>query len=165
VLIDINAESRSLLSAFGKPNIIGPDDKRPSDNLGRFNIIGLAAEPAEIRIQEAGITVKIWHVAALALTGWCLMMPPFVQGKHGVVDGDAPLLKWTVTNAFDTAAECENFRGTSLIFDQKRAAQDPTNQSYKVLRAQRALSKCIAGDDPRLVYDPVRKSENPRLKP
>jgi hypothetical protein len=126
-----------------------------SDNLGGFNIIGLAAELAQIRMQEAGITMKSCHVAALVFAGWCLMTPPLVQGKHGVVDGDAPLLKWTVTNAFDTAAECENFRGTSLIFDQKRSAQDPTNQSYKVSRAQRALSQCIASDDPRLIYDPL----------
>jgi len=35
------------------------------DILGRFNTIGLAAELAEIRIQEAGITMKIFHVAAL----------------------------------------------------------------------------------------------------
>jgi hypothetical protein len=97
--------------------------------------------------------MKIWH-AALVLAGWCLMTPPFVKGKHGVLDGDAPLLKWTVTNAFDTAAECENFRG-SMIFDQKRSEQDPTNQSYKVFRAQRALSQCIASDDPRLIYDPL----------
>ena len=89
--------------------------------------------------------------AALVLAGWCLMMPPFVQGKPGVVDGAAPLLKWTVSNAFDTAAECENFRGTSMIFDQKRSAQDPTDQSSKVFQAQRALSQCIAIDDPRLI--------------
>ena len=95
--------------------------------------------------------MKICHVAALVLAGWCLMMPPFVQGKHGVVDGAAPLSKWTVTNAFDTAAECENFRGTSLIFDQKGSAQDPTNQSYKAFHAQRALSQRIAIDDPRLI--------------
>jgi hypothetical protein len=68
-----------------------------------------------------------------------------------MVDGAAPLSKWTVTNAFDTAAECEKFRGTSMIFDQKRSAQDPTNQSYKVFHAQRALSQCIDIDDPRLI--------------
>jgi hypothetical protein len=90
----------------------------------------------------------ITHVAALALAGWCLMMPPFVQRKHGVVDGAAPLSKWTVTNAFDTAAECENYRSASIKFDQKRSAQDPTNQSYKT---QRALSQCVAIDDPRLI--------------
>ena len=95
--------------------------------------------------------MKICHVAALVLAGWCLMMPPFVQGKHGVVDHNAPLSKWTVTNAFDTAAECENFRGTSLIFDQKRSAQGPTNQSYKAFHAQRVLSQCIAIGDPRLI--------------
>jgi hypothetical protein len=136
-----------------------------NDNLGRFNIIGLAAELAEVRIQEPGITVKIWHVAALALTGWCLMMPPLVQGKHGVVDGAAPLSKWTVTKAFDSAAECENFQGTSMISDQKRSAQDPTNQSYKLLRAQRALSQCIVSDDPRLINDPLRRSESPLTRP
>jgi len=95
--------------------------------------------------------MKIYHVAALVLAGWCLMMPPFVQGKHGMVDGAAPLSKWTVTNAFDTAAECENFRGTSMKFDQNPSAQDPTNRSYKVFQAQRALSRCIAIDDPRLI--------------
>jgi hypothetical protein len=94
--------------------------------------------------------MKLHHVAALSLAGWCLMMPPFVRGKHGVVDRGAPLTKWTVTNAFDTAAECENFRST-MKFDQKRSAQDPTNQSYKMFHAQRALSRCIAIDDPRLI--------------
>jgi hypothetical protein len=122
-----------------------------SDILGSFNIIGLATELAQIRIQETGITMKVCHVAGLVLAGWCLMMPPFVQGKHGVLDGDAPLSKWTVTNAFDTAAECENFRSTSMMFDQKRSAQDPNNHSYKVFRARRALSQCIAIDDPRLI--------------
>ena len=95
--------------------------------------------------------MKVCHVAALSLVGWCLMMPPFVQGKLGVVEGAAPLSKWTVTNAFDTAAECENFRGTSLILDKKRSAQDPTNQGHKMFHAQRALSQCIAIDDPRLI--------------
>jgi hypothetical protein len=94
--------------------------------------------------------MKLCHVAALVLAGWCLMMPPFVPGKHGVVDGAAPLSKWTVTNAFDTAAECENFRGTSMVFDQK-PTQDPTKQSNKVFHAQSALSQCIAIDDPRLI--------------
>ena len=106
--------------------------------------------------------MKICHVAALVLAGWCPMMPPFVQGKHGVVDGDAPLSKWTVTNAFDTAAECENFRGTSMKFDQKRSAQDPTNQSYKVFYARRALSQCIPSDDPRLINDPLLIEDLPR---
>jgi hypothetical protein len=101
--------------------------------------------------------LKIRHVAALVPAGWCLMMPPFVQGKHGVVDSAAPLSKWTVTNTFDTAAECENFRGTSLIFGQKQSAQDTTNQSYKVFHAQGALSQCIASDDPRLINDPLVK--------
>jgi len=56
---------------------------------------------------------------------------PFVQGKHGLVDCATPLSKWTVTNAFDTAAQCENFRGTFMIFDQKRSAQDPTTKVTK----------------------------------
>jgi hypothetical protein len=38
-----------------------------------------------------------------------------------------------------------------MIFDQKRSAQDPTNQSYKVFHAKRALSQCIDIDDPRLI--------------
>jgi hypothetical protein len=69
--------------------------------------------------------MKICHVAGLALAGWCLMMPPFVQGKHGLVDGDAPLSKWTVTNTFDTAAECENFRATSMIFRSETVGAGP----------------------------------------
>jgi hypothetical protein len=49
--------------------------------------------------------MKARHAAALALVGWYLMTPPILLKCP---DEGAPLSRWTVEEAFDTARECKN---------------------------------------------------------
>jgi hypothetical protein len=50
--------------------------------------------------------MKLRHAAALALTGWYLMVPPYDLEK-GLVDDAAPLSKWTIDGSFDSAEQCK----------------------------------------------------------
>ena len=45
------------------------------------------------------------HVAALALVGWYLMVPP-LQGA--AVNITAPIAKWEIKQSFDSAARCDD---------------------------------------------------------
>ena len=51
--------------------------------------------------------MKPRHAAALALVGWYLMVPPPVIHSSVPVDTDAPLSKWGIFSAHDSAADCE----------------------------------------------------------
>ncbi len=88
------------------------------------------------------------HTAALALVGWYLMTPPFASGPTGF-DANAPLSRWPISQAFDTASECNADR-TGVIqvsAGVARAVSDPTAQRHLKLWL---ASQCIATDDPRL---------------
>jgi hypothetical protein len=89
--------------------------------------------------------MKLRHAAALALTGWYLIVPPAPN-----IEPVPPLYKWVRLHDFDTQAQRElqmlrdlparmNPGWTSLSgkFDR------PTEQSP-------ATERCIASDDPRL---------------
>ena len=98
--------------------------------------------------------MKPRHAAALALVGWYLMLPP-INSWPGTpwIDRNAPLSKWTMQAAFNSAHDCETARGkheTDFAFAvnsemAKRHETDP-NPSSQI--DDGAL--CIASDDPRL---------------
>jgi hypothetical protein len=48
--------------------------------------------------------MRIWHVAALALAGWYLMLPP----KRWADGGKGPAVGMAILSSFDTADECES---------------------------------------------------------
>jgi hypothetical protein len=111
-----------------------------SDNLGKFNVVGLAAELAEIRLRDSGITMKICHVAALVLAGWCLMMPPPLSHSR---DRLVPLWRWTTTGTFESKKTCEAERGHfSKVDPGAEVASDPppADEVYD--------AECVATDDP-----------------
>jgi len=92
-----------------------------------------------------------FHMTALALVGWYLLVaPPRLNNGHFVaVDFAAPLSRWTHAASFDTAAECETIEN-SYPDEVKR---DPTlvPEFRDALLAERTKSfRCIATDDPRL---------------
>jgi hypothetical protein len=88
------------------------------------------------------------HLAALALVGWTLMVPPpRPVGDHFETNFYAPLSKWTRLRTFDLKSQCETERET---YQQK-----PTGNLVIMLGAAEAqattkASKCVATDDPRL---------------
>jgi hypothetical protein len=79
--------------------------------------------------------MKTRHVAALALMGWYLIVPPTTRiwwvGPERS-DRSAQLSKWKVEQSFDKAQVCESAR----LANQQQSAN--------------ANAVCVASDDPRL---------------
>ncbi len=94
--------------------------------------------------------MKLGHIAALALTGWYLMMPPAPETKPV-----PPLSGWVHLHDFNTKAQCEQQREEdkhpSMIWSGRWGSSTgedvtPTEQELSVSVEER----CIASDDPRL---------------
>ncbi len=97
------------------------------------------------------------HLAALAIVGWYLMMPPDSAKIPYDVDSDTPISRWIVVTSFDTEDNCEK-----ALTDIQNNQQDPTtlDKTGKLKRLQKndaALGKaralnaaCLASDDIRL---------------
>jgi hypothetical protein len=93
--------------------------------------------------------MKPRHVAALALVGWYLMVPPLVPQLS---EGEpylgflplAPLSQWTILDSFDSAEECIDAH-VKLLRD--RVIKNVNDE----IRLEQAYSaRCIATDNPRL---------------
>jgi hypothetical protein len=82
--------------------------------------------------------MKPRQVAALALVGWYLMVPPFPLQSQWPTTG-APFSQWNHIQSFDTADACENDKAQLY----KKVTDSRTKQ-------QMADSECIEADDPRL---------------
>ncbi len=90
------------------------------------------------------VKVKLRHAAALALTGWYLMVP--AQTKGGPIDTSLPLSQWTMFESFDTAAGCQ--RKKSRVYDE--AQRKDRAGDTKGMADFYSAARCIATDDPRL---------------
>ena len=101
-------------------------------------------------VDPAGKAVKPRHAAALALVGWYPMMPT----RYGSTDtltlrSDLPLSKWTISQAFDSADDCE----TTLAAMEKRYnrfIKEGADTPDKKLAILYGLAQCVSTDDPRL---------------
>ena len=97
------------------------------------------------------------HLAALALVGWYLMMPPDSSKIPHDVDTNTPISRWITVTSFDTEDSCEK-----ALTDLQNNQQDPItlDKTGKLKRLQKndaALGKarsinaaCLASDDIRL---------------
>ena len=96
--------------------------------------------------------MRTWHAVALAVVGWYLMWPvPY--GSDGpdsfrAGSADIPLWRWSVTQSFDRADECEKTRAAMGKEYDKSISGPPSNDQKPGLFY--SLSQCIATDDPRL---------------
>jgi hypothetical protein len=59
--------------------------------------------------------MNLRHAPALAIVGWCLMLPPLADEvkppiPHRTVALSAPLSQWCLVQRFDTAEKCESMR-------------------------------------------------------
>jgi hypothetical protein len=111
--------------------------------------------------------VNLRHAAALALVGWYLMVPPFKPHKPQpaftipsleaqILNTDAPLSKWEIYVANDSADECEAFKAATLkLADQQKITGKDGSITDRggraiLLEMQLRHSQCVATDDPRL---------------
>lgn len=89
--------------------------------------------------------MKPRHIAALALVGWYLMLPPIQEDQPNT---DAPLSEWTISASFDTAKECQQDKGENWESILKLSPSVPTKDSIAANR-QAMEAVCVATDDPR----------------
>ena len=85
--------------------------------------------------------MKLHHAAAVALVGWYLMVPPY-DPKTKDFDTSAPLSKWFIRSAHDTA----NSGQDSLEAGWKTAEKKKDERT----KARLAPAQCVATDDPGL---------------
>ena len=97
------------------------------------------------------------HLAALALVGWYLMMPPDSPKIPHDVDTNTPIARWITITSFDTDESCEK-----ALTDLQNSEQDPitldkTGKLKRLDKHDAALGKarainaaCLASDDIRL---------------
>ncbi len=93
--------------------------------------------------------MKFRHAAALALVGWYLMVPPLSRTVPFEVDGQAPLREWAVTQAFDKAKDCEDYRFQAQEKRRKEAVIPSTN-IHQTFAVAIMSAQCIETTDPRL---------------
>jgi hypothetical protein len=93
--------------------------------------------------------MKARPVAALALVGWYLMVPPPSSGVDWHIRATAPLNQWLVAHTFDTAKECEDYHTLVLQQVKGKTSINPQNGDEAAATGM-SLSQCIASDDPRL---------------
>ena len=112
--------------------------------------------------------MKSRHAAALALVGWYLLSPPFINDKthRSLFAVKAPLSQWYMLEVFDTAKECEK----ALESTRKRASEDEKNPNedatwnqfpdaksfFQATLEAFSNSVCVASDDPHLASSTPR---------
>ncbi len=110
------------------------------------------------------------HLAAPALVGWYLMMPPDSAKIPHSVEQSAPLSRWSIVATFDSSEKCE-----AALTDLQNKNRDPVelDTTGKLRRFQkrqppdpalgtaRAIgSGCVASDDFRLKGSKATKRED-----
>lgn len=94
------------------------------------------------RIALEATIMKPRHVAALALAGWYLTVPPYDGTRN---NPDAPLAEWTVYSTFESAQDCEAEKND--VYSRVRNGED---ESDRMIERQLFDAKSISTDDPSL---------------
>ena len=97
------------------------------------------------------------HLAALALVGWYLMMPPDSAKIPHDVDADTPLSHWVVVTSFDDEDACESALTNIQNTQTDPITLDKTGRLKRLDKHDDALGKaravnaaCVESDDIRL---------------
>jgi hypothetical protein len=103
--------------------------------------------------------MNLRHLAALALVGWYLLMPPMGTIKTTeplTWRTDAPLAEWQISQSFDKSDDCEKAR-KAYINNPDNSIVVPADMdkfdaqtSHLNQQVARLMAQCIATDDPRL---------------
>jgi len=101
--------------------------------------------------------LKSRHLAALALVGWYLIMPPNSPKVPHEVDSDSPLSRWTIVTSFNDEDTCEKALADIQNSEQDPVTLDKTGRLARLQKHDDALGKarainaaCVASDDFRL---------------
>jgi len=101
--------------------------------------------------------LKSRHLAALALVGWYLMMPPDSAKVPHDVDTGVPLAHWIVVTTYDTEENCEGALTGIQNSQTDPITLDKTGKLKRLDRHDDALGKaralnaaCVESDDIRL---------------
>ena len=105
--------------------------------------------------------MKLCHAAALALTGWYLMVPPGTckprwtsQDKPAACA--APLSEWIVALSFSHQDKCEAELGADISFARQQMASAKGSDDKMLVDSTRKVywraltERCVSTDDPRL---------------
>ena len=93
------------------------------------------------------------RVAALALVGWYLMVPPVHRPKRepAYVDEHAAYQDWRILQDFKTADECDAGRTRAQsVAENGNLAAGVVDVDPSLWLTRIAEAECIAFDDPRL---------------
>ena len=93
--------------------------------------------------------MKPCHVAALALVGWYLTMPPVIPDTHRV-NRDAPFSQWKIAHKFPQSAGCENAKTRARAAGLAAQAEFPKKHANPDLTCVRRAAECVEDNDPRL---------------
>jgi hypothetical protein len=104
--------------------------------------------------------MNLRHVAALALVGWILMVPPMEADtvppghyqKLTGVDRKAPLSRWGLYAPSKTASDCNQLRSAKIKEAQRlySSASGPYASDQRIESEQIEQAQCVSTDDPRL---------------
>ncbi len=117
--------------------------------------------------------MKLRHAAALALVGWYLIAPPYMESDLPPHSGapdinlDAPLSATHPRGVFDSEIECgearirannDADRALGKMYDRRRRKSDGVAEPFRGFELSTAeylesmmWARCVATDDPRLM--------------
>jgi hypothetical protein len=81
--------------------------------------------------------MKLRHAAALALTGWYLMVPPLIDSS-GIANQE-PLSKWTILGTFDSGEDCESGRIEEMTRRESQDESQTKDQSLLAIEKARCV--------------------------
>jgi hypothetical protein len=100
---------------------------------------------------------KSRHLAALALVGWYLMMPPDSPKIPHDVDTNTPIARWITITSFDTEDNCEkaltglqNNQQDPITLDKMGKLKRLDKHDAALGKARSINAACVASDDIRL---------------
>jgi len=101
--------------------------------------------------------LKSRHLAALALVGWYLMMPPDSAKVPHDVDTGVPLAHWIVVSTYDTEENCEgaltgiqNSQTDPITLDKTGKLKRLDKHDDALGKARALNAACVESDDIRL---------------
>jgi hypothetical protein len=82
------------------------------------------------------------------------MTPPVAldSSRHYRAYLEVPLGQWTVSQAFDTAAECNSAASETVLEANRELNSGRLAEEDRHLQISHTQAQCIASDDPRLAH-------------
>jgi hypothetical protein len=105
--------------------------------------------------------LNLRHAAAIALSGWYLLVPPGSCRPEWVSQGKpmpcaAPLSEWIVTLSFSSHDKCDIERQADISYGNQEVANANDSGDKMLVESTRKIywraltERCISTDDPRV---------------